>query len=117
MPPPNMPPMKLAYAIGRTLGCGEAGYVVNAGAMSPPLKRMKAPLLPLRAADPQRARPAPQGMSKAPDRGAWRWQEPTSGHGRGRKQPGAVQTARRRQHTPAHALHALWRASAHIWSQ
>jgi len=41
--------MKLAYAIGRTLGCGEAGYVVNAGAMSPPLNRMKAPLLPLRA--------------------------------------------------------------------
>ncbi len=44
--------MKLAYAIGRTLGCGEAGYVVNAGAMSPPLNRMKAPLLPLRARRP-----------------------------------------------------------------
>ena len=45
---PNMPPMKLdAKAMGRTLGCGEAGYVVKLGAMSAPLKRMNAPLLPL----------------------------------------------------------------------
>ena len=33
--------------MGRTLGCGDAGYVVKLGAMSEPLKRMKAPLLPL----------------------------------------------------------------------
>lgn len=33
--------------MGRTLGCGDAGYVVKLGAMSAPLKRMNAPLLPL----------------------------------------------------------------------
>ena len=33
--------------MGRMLGCGDAGYVVKLGAMSAPLKRMNAPLLPL----------------------------------------------------------------------
>ena len=45
---PNMPPKKgLAYCMGLTSGWGTAEKVVNWGARSPPVKRMKAPLLPI----------------------------------------------------------------------
>ena len=45
---PNMPCIiPAAYFMGGTLGCGAASNCVNAGAMSPPVKVMKAPLFPI----------------------------------------------------------------------
>ena len=46
---PNRLSSELAYAIGLTLGCGTASYVVNLGLSpgSPPVSVMKAPLLPM----------------------------------------------------------------------